>query len=167
MNQSSDTVYDIHACVRVDASPEAVYAVASDITRMGEWSPECVGGEWTEGRPGTLGARFLGHNRSGDRTWSAECEVVGADPGRRFAWAVLSSAPDNDNSVWSFEMEPDGDGCLLTQRFRMRTVPGGLQSIMDQLPPERAETFLEERRAQLQDALRQTTEGVQKSVENR
>lgn len=167
MDQTSATSYDIHASARVDASPDAVYAVASDITRMGEWSPECVGGEWKQGEPGALGSRFLGHNRAGERTWSAECEVVGAEPGRRFAWAVLSSSPDNENSVWSFEVEPDGDGSLLTQRYRMHTVPGGLRQVMAELPPEKAETFLEERRTQLQDAMRQTVEGVKKAVENR
>ena len=29
--------------IDIDASPEAVYALVSDITRMGEWSPEAVG----------------------------------------------------------------------------------------------------------------------------
>lgn len=83
--ETSEPTYDIHAAVHVKAAPEDVYRVAADITRMGEWSPECTGGEWTEGTPGATGSRFLGHNCVGERTWSAECQVVAAEPGRRFA----------------------------------------------------------------------------------
>ncbi|MDR7302250.1 SRPBCC family protein [Haloactinomyces albus] len=162
-----DISYDIHASVAIEASPEKVYAVASDITRMGEWSPENLGGEWTRGEPGAVGSRFLGRNRDGERVWTTECEVVAADPGFRFAWVVLSPVDDADTSVWSFDIEPAGHGSLLTQRYVMRELRNGLRSLLEQMPPEKAETFLEDRRAQLQDALRQTIEGIRKTVENR
>ncbi|MDR7302004.1 SRPBCC family protein [Haloactinomyces albus] len=162
-----DASYDIHASVHVEATPHEVYAVASDITRMGEWSPETEGCEWVSGRPGVLGSRFHGHNRVGADTWTTECEVVAAEPGRRFAWAVLSTAADNRTSVWSFEIASNGYRCLLTQRYIMRSMPEGLRRIMAELPAEKAETFLADRRTQLQLALQQTVEGIKKAAENR
>lgn len=162
---STQTSFDIHVTVTVNATPEQVYAVATDVTRMGEWSPECTGAEWTKGEPATVGARFEGHNRFGDDTWSTENEVVAAEPERRFAWEVLTYAPENMNSVWSFEFEPDGDGTLLTQRYAMRQPSTKLQGFMTDMTPERAEQFLQNRRAMLQDGMRQTVDGVKRSVE--
>lgn len=38
--------------VHVDAPPEIVYGVVSDVTRMGEWSPETVKCAWLDGAVG-------------------------------------------------------------------------------------------------------------------
>ena len=52
--------------IDVSAPPERVYGLISDITRMGEWSPECRRCEWIDGATGpAVGARFRGHNRLG------------------------------------------------------------------------------------------------------
>ena len=37
--------------VDVDAPPEQVFELVSDVTRMGEWSPESTGAEWRSGTP--------------------------------------------------------------------------------------------------------------------
>jgi hypothetical protein len=157
--------YDIKASVHVKAAPDVVYKIATDVTRMGEWSPENIGAEWVQGQPGSLGARFHGHNRVGERTWTTECEIVAADPDRRFAWAVLTAAQDADTAVWSFEIEPDPDGALLTQRFVMRRPTDGLVRVKDALPPEQAVKFLEDRKAALQSALRLTINGIKEAAE--
>ncbi|GAA2794582.1 SRPBCC family protein [Saccharopolyspora taberi] len=156
-----EPAYDISASVHVRADPGAVYELASDITRMGEWSPECVGGEWTEGDPGAVGARFRGHNRIGDQSWSTDCLVVSADPGRRFAWAVLTSAPDAETAVWSFEVVPDDAGSTLTQRFVMRE-PTDLMLRMD---AESGGTFITERRASLEASMGETVGAIKRSIE--
>ncbi|MEV0696390.1 SRPBCC family protein [Saccharopolyspora sp. NPDC050389] len=162
---SEPTSYDLHASTHVSATPDEVYRVASDITRMGEWSPECIGGEWASGEPGTAGATFKGHNRHRDDVWTTECEVTAAEPGRRFAWAVLSYQPTPDNSLWSFEIEPDGDGCTLTQRFQMKQPPSRLVSIKESLPAERGATFYEFRRTRLQQAMQQTVDAIRDAAE--
>lgn len=163
----SAPMYDITASIHVAADPFSVYDVASDITRMGEWSPESTGGDWAEGERGTLGSRFQGHNRVGDSSWTTECEVVAAQPGRRFAWAVLTSAPDADTSVWSFEIEPQEGGALLTQRYVMRQPPGGLLQVKERLSAEQVATFFEDRRSRIQKALKMTIAGIKASVEGR
>jgi hypothetical protein len=51
--------------VVVDRSPDVVFAAISDITRTGEWSPECVAGRWVSGATGpAVGARFEGDNKA-------------------------------------------------------------------------------------------------------
>ncbi len=159
-------IFDLSTSTHVSATPEAVYALVHDITRMGEWSPENTGGEWTSGDPGTVGARFHGHNSTPHRSWTTECEVVDARPGRRFAWSVLSPVDPADTSLWSFELSPDGAGTLLTQHYVMSRMRNGLRTLMSGMSDEQAEQFLKERRHALQDALRTTVEGIRKSVED-
>ncbi len=162
-------IFDVEASVLVNAPVEKVYAVASDITRMGEWSPENTGGEWTTGQPGEVGARFDGHNAVGDWTWTTGCEVVAAEPGRRFAWSVVASSAYPDaaqelhNSVWSFDIEPEGSGARLTQRFVMRRPTRHLQRRLDATDDPVATK--ETRRAQIEQGLRKTLEGIKNSVE--
>ncbi|MER7078906.1 Polyketide cyclase / dehydrase and lipid transport [Saccharopolyspora kobensis] len=157
--------YDLHATAEVAAPADAVYRIAADITRMGEWSPECTGGRWKSGEPGAVGARFEGDNQARGDTWTTECEVIAAEPGRRFAWEVLTAPALTDNMVWSFEIEPTADGCALTQRFRMKTAPDRLLKIRDSLPPERAATFPEFRRELLQKGMQQTVDQIKAAAE--
>ena len=52
---------------RIAASPEAVWNAITDVTRMGEWSPECHTCEWKDDADGpAVGAWFVGHNRNGE-----------------------------------------------------------------------------------------------------
>ena len=69
------TVHGMHreASIEINASPEAVYDLVSDLPRMGEWSPENIGGEWQDGGSGQVGDRYIGHNRAGERAWSVLC----------------------------------------------------------------------------------------------
>jgi hypothetical protein len=49
--------------IQINASPERVYALVADLTRMGEWSPECQRVEWDERATGPAeGATFTGYN---------------------------------------------------------------------------------------------------------
>lgn len=98
----------------IAASPEAVYAAISDVTRMGEWSEECHSCEWQEGFGGpAVGAVFDGHNRHGDHEWTTQGTVVEADPGRAFTFEV--SMMDFHFSTWGYRMEPTAAGCRVTE----------------------------------------------------
>ena len=71
------------ARIEIDAPPLAVYALVSDITRIGAWSPECYRCEWLHGATTAVeGARFRGHNRLGKVGWHTDAVVTVADPGR-------------------------------------------------------------------------------------
>src|SRR5271156_1062152 len=75
----------------IAAPPEKVWALVSDLPRMGEWSPENAGGKWVKGASGpALGAVFEGTNKNGFRRWSTVVTVVACEPGVVFEFAVTS-----------------------------------------------------------------------------
>jgi hypothetical protein len=74
---------------RVIAAPAAVlYAMVTDLPRMGEWSPENLGGRWRRGSGPTVGGRFKGRNKRGSRRWTTNVEVTAAEPDRLFEFLV-------------------------------------------------------------------------------
>jgi hypothetical protein len=90
--------------VHVALAPERVYALVSDVTRMGEWSPVCKACWWEDDSQGgpAVGAWFVGRNETPERTWETRSQVVVADAGREFAWEV------NGGWVrWGFTMAPE------------------------------------------------------------
>jgi uncharacterized protein YndB with AHSA1/START domain len=109
------------AKLHIEASPESVYAMVSDITRMGEWSPENTGGEWLDGAAGpAVGARFKGKNkRKGG--WSTKCTVTAADPGREFAFDV-----GKGETKWRYRFESAGGGTDVIESFEIVKVPGAI-----------------------------------------
>ncbi|GAB3069086.1 SRPBCC family protein [Nocardioides zeae] len=116
----------------VAASPEAVWDVVSDVTRTGEWSPICRACWWDEGDGPRVGAHFTGRNETPDRTWETRSEVVVADPGRAFGWAV------NDRRVfWSYTIEPVDGGSRLTESWEF--TPRGQEFVTAKFGPEGVE----------------------------
>ena len=104
---------------RIEAPAETVYALVSDVTRMGEWSPENVGGRWLGGATGpTVGARFRGSNRRGWRRWSTTGTVVAAEPGRTFAFEV--DVLRISASRWTYSFRPDGETTEVTETWEDR-----------------------------------------------
>ena len=99
---------------RTIAAPAArLYALVSDLPRMGEWSTENTGGKWVKGSTGpAVGARFKGSNRHGWRRWSTDVTVVEADPGTAFVFDVTSMGLGV--ARWGYRLEPAGDGAAIT-----------------------------------------------------
>jgi len=104
------------ASIEVNAAPEAVWSLVADITRMGEWSPECVRAHWEDGATGPeVGAHFHGYNRAGTFEWDVPCIVTDCEPGKVFAFAV----PRDGDTInrWRFEFTPSATGTTLTESF--------------------------------------------------
>ena len=100
----------------VGADPVSVYELISDVTRMGEWSPETTSCRWLQGADSAaVGARFKGSNRQGWHRWSTTCTVTAADPGSRFAFDVglfgIAVA------TWEYEIAAQDGGCRVTERW--------------------------------------------------
>ena len=140
MDDTSTEHPPIHgsATVRIDASPEAVFALLTDLERLPELSPENQRCELLEGSSEVgLGARFRGYNRAGDYEWHADCAVTVFEPGRRFAYMV---PPDFEHATeWSYTIEPDGDGSVVTEAFHApllalpEVYPGRIEGRRDNL----------------------------------
>lgn len=106
--------------VRMEAPPEKVWALVSDVTRIGEFSPETFEAEWTRGSTGPEeGAYFKGHvkrNGVGPTYWTP-CRVTRCVPGELFEFAVGTEEVPINN--WGYRIEPDGTGSRVTEYFRL------------------------------------------------
>jgi uncharacterized protein YndB with AHSA1/START domain len=112
------------ANITVAASPEAVWAVIADVTRVGEWSGECRGCVWVDGADAPEpGARFRGRNRRGGLRWSRLSEVVLADRPHTLVWRTVARFPYLDSSEWRVTLDEDGTGTRVIQSFHVLTIP--------------------------------------------
>ena len=95
--------------VSIAGSPAEVYAIVSDVTRIGELSPVCRTGAWDDpAQAGTVGAWFTGHNAIGEVTWDTHCRVSAADPGREFTFINYGPNGDAELVRWGYTFEPEG-----------------------------------------------------------
>lgn len=108
---------DLEVARDIAATPSAVFSAITDITRMGEWSPETHKAEWNEGSDGpAIGARYTGHNRHGDKTWSIEAEIVELVENERFFFDCNSRG--FVFSKWGYSIEPIDGGCRVTEYWQ-------------------------------------------------
>lgn len=112
----------------VPAEADAVFAVLSDVTRIGERSPECHTARWLgDSPPGAVGSVFRGSNRAGRLArWSRRCEVVVAEPGRAFAFRTLPERIDvtrRDSTTWRYDLEPVDGGTRVTHSYEITALP--------------------------------------------
>jgi Polyketide cyclase / dehydrase and lipid transport len=97
----------------IEASPEVVYDLVSDVTRMGDYSPENTGAAWLDGAAGpAVGARFKGTNRLGSNSWSTKPTITAADRGRRFEFVV----PGARGATWTYTFDPVAGGVTESMR---------------------------------------------------
>jgi hypothetical protein len=100
----------------IAAAPDVVWSLISDVTRMGEWSPEATGAIWKGGASGpALGAKFTGTNASGTKSWKTDCEITACDPGRAFSFRVTASGLSI--ASWDYRIEPTDTGCIVTETW--------------------------------------------------
>jgi hypothetical protein len=106
----------ISRSTEVAADAHVVWSLVSDLTRMGEFSPENIGGYWVDGTGPVLGARFRGTNRNGDKVWTTKVRVIACEPGRLFTFDVRSPFGVRV-SRWSYVVTPTETGCVLTENW--------------------------------------------------
>jgi hypothetical protein len=112
-----------HVEVTVAARIDEVWEVVRDVTRVGEWSHECVGAEWLDGATAAVpGARFRGRNRAGLFRWGRVCEVVSADP-YEIVWRTVPTTLYPDSSEWRIALTDTGAGTTISQRFHVLRAP--------------------------------------------
>ena len=126
------------AVIRIDAPPERVWGMVSDIFLMPQLSSELQAVAWLDGVTGpAAGHRFTGrsaHPAMGE--WETVSTVVECDPPRRFAWAV--GDPGHPSATWRFTVEPDGAGTRLEQWYQMGPARSGLNIAIDAMPDKEA-----------------------------
>jgi len=101
------------SAVVIDASPDLLYDMVADVTRMGEWSRECRSCAWDDGGGPSVGDWFSGTNADDEHEWTTHCEIVAADRGREFAFVVAGYA-----ARWGYTFESVDGGTQVTESWQ-------------------------------------------------
>jgi hypothetical protein len=118
-----------YTSITIDRPAGEVFAAISDITRTGEWSPECTAGRWLDGATGpSTGARFEGDNKftvAGMtlKKWTTTSEVTACVPGELFEFVA------EGYTTWRYELKPAGTGTTLNESFSFEA-PTGVQGFI-------------------------------------
>ncbi len=101
----------------INRPPSEVFDAVADITRMGDWSPECVAGRWVD--PATapaVGAKFEGDNvvKVGPVTfkkWTTTSEITECTPNEVFEFVA------EGYTTWRYEFEDRDGATSVTESF--------------------------------------------------
>jgi hypothetical protein len=145
----------------VARSPEDLYALVSDITNMGDWSPVCKACWWEEGEGPRVGAWFGGRNELPERTWETRSEVVVADPGREFAFVVNGTI-----ARWGYTFTPvEGSGEQTEVTESWEFLPGG-QAQFEEWFGDDADTQIADRYEKAKTGIPETLAAIKRAAEH-
>jgi hypothetical protein len=113
------------------ATPEEVWAVLADVTRIGEWSHECRTAEWADGATtAAVGAHYRGGNRVGRTRWSRRNAITAVDAPHELAWHTVESPLYRDSTEWRIVLEPHDRGTRIVQTFQVRKLNRVLERVI-------------------------------------
>jgi hypothetical protein len=144
----------------IEAAPDKLYDIISDVTRQPETSPEIVKCTWLDGATGpAVGARFRAINHAGrGPDWPNKPVVTVADPSREFAFA--RTEPFAGTVEWRYRLEPEGTGTKVTESYTVtKRLKIGGWFIIDTL------YGLKDRRSDLRAGMTTTLERLAELVE--
>ena len=136
------------ASVVVDAPPDHVWDMVADVTRMGEWSPECTSCRWLGKRhEPVVGARLGGFHKRGWARGLTTNEVEQAERGRSFVFRVRETGVR-----WGYHLDGDAGTTTLTETRALSSArtwlirlfgpfTGGVDRHADELRAGMAETL--------------------------
>jgi hypothetical protein len=123
--------------VMVNATPDAVYALVADVTRIGEFSPVTKSAQWTDDARTT----FAGDNVTPEMQWTTRCRVVTAEPGQEFTFVNCGMDGQRELVRWSYTFAPEGDATSLTEHWQV--LPGYGEFMHSVAPDMDVEAYLD------------------------
>jgi uncharacterized protein YndB with AHSA1/START domain len=110
----------LEASIDVEASPEQVWKIVSDLKRMGEWSPQCkkmrvFGGEVRRG------TTTVNVNRKGFLVWPTTAKVTEFEPNKAIAFRIVEN-----KTIWSYTLTPSATGTTVVEK---REAPTGTSAV--------------------------------------
>ncbi len=139
---------ELEASIEIDAPPEKIWALVSDIERMSSWSPQVVRST-VNGDTVGLGTTFTNENQQDDLVWPTNARVERFEPPREFAFKIKEN-----RLIWSFVLEPlPGGGTRVTER---RESPDGITDLSVNFTEAYlggVEAFTERQRAGMRETL--------------
>jgi uncharacterized protein YndB with AHSA1/START domain len=114
----------------VEAPPEQVYDIISDVTRIGELSPVCKAAWWDEGSGPREGGWFTGRNEmEGRDPWERHCEIIVAEPGRAFGW--IAGGREQGVAEWTYRFRPVDQGTEVEESWKILRMVDRLRELGD------------------------------------
>ena len=141
----------------ISRSPEDLYDMVSDVTRMGEWSPVCKTCWWDEGSGPEVGSWFTGRNELPERTWETRSEVVVADRGQEFAFVVGGKF-----ARWGYTFAPVEGGTDVTESWEF--LPDGIAMFKERFGPD-AESQIDNRSEAARSGIPATLQAIKQAAE--
>ena len=145
------------ASIVVARTPEELYDMVADVTRMGDWSPVCKACWWNDGGGPYVGATFTGRNELPERTWETTSEVVAAEPGKEFAWVVTITG-----TRWGYTFTPVDGGTEITETWEF---PPRAFEVLHQRFPDDPEAQIASRRELARTGMPATLAAIKKAAE--
>lgn len=105
------------ASIVINRPAAEVFAAIADITRMGEWSPECTGGRWVTPATGpAVGATFEGDNAATAgpvtlKRWTTTSEVTECVPDEVFEFVA------EGYTTWRYDLTESDGATTVTESF--------------------------------------------------
>ena len=149
--------------VLIDAPVEKVWPFICDPDLPAKFSEEFQGAVWLDGAQPSLGSKFKGTNKMGERVWTTTSTITDFSVNEIFEWTVEDL--DNPVSVWSFQLFPDGDKTLLKMSGVLGTFnQTGLHAAIAK-DPENEEKIVKWRMNQWRQNMQKTVEGIKQLSE--
>jgi len=158
-------LFEVEASTTVDAPPETVWDLVTDVTRITEFSPEVVRAEWIDADGPRPGAKFAGTNRLGEFEWTRICTVVDVDKPRVFSYVVGDRFDGQPSGTWSFLIEPKEARSILRQRFAHAATGRSGTRLLANQDPDHAEEIIDMRRQVLERGMATTLAAIKRVLE--
>jgi uncharacterized protein YndB with AHSA1/START domain len=148
----------------IDAPPERVWEVVSDVELMPAMSAELQSVEWCDGATGpAVGNRFVGRSKhKALGAWATTSFIVACEEPRVLAWAVEN--PDRPSAVWRFTLEAADGGTRLREWMQMGPARSGLSFAIDQMP-DKEQKIVYVRMREFENAIIGTLAAIKQRVE--
>ncbi len=91
--------YQNEVSVVIHRTPQDLYEMVADVSRMAQWSPVCTGGRYDDDDR----EWFTGTNEMNGSAWETRCRVVIAAPGREFAFINHGLEGRSGSDRWTRE----------------------------------------------------------------
>jgi hypothetical protein len=145
------------ASIDINRDPAVVFSAIADVTRIGEWSPECIEARWIAGATGpAVGAKFEGDNRVAwfgvtMKKWTTTSEITACTPNEVFEFVA------EGYTTWRYRLEPHGAATKVTESYEYPSQTGTRKLIY--------ETLLR-RPAAMVRGMQHTLERIKRAVES-
>lgn len=155
----------VEASTWVDADPDRVWSLVSDIELMPTLSNELQAVDWLDGASQPrFGARFVGHNEhEAFGKWQSTSQIVCYDEPREFTWAV--GEPTNPAATWRFRLAPRDGGTALSFWTQLGPGRSGLSMAIDAMP-DREQKIVFVRLREFEAAIEKTLAAIKRLAEH-